>query len=196
MNKVVIATSNKHKVKEINTFLSSHKMDSVGLNEFDPIEPPVEDAETFLGNAELKALYYSKKLEMTVMADDSGLCVNALKGAPGVRSSRFASENASDEENNNYLLEQLSDQKDRRAYFQCVIALCLPEAKRIIFFVGKCEGVILNELQGAKGFGYDPLFLPDGASKTFAEMTSQEKNKISHRGIALGGVEKFLTFQF
>lgn len=196
MNKVVIASSNQHKIEEINLFLSSHKINSSSLKDFDPIEPPVEDAKTFLGNAELKAFYYAKKLKMAVMADDSGLCVNALKSEPGVKSARYAGENASDEENNQLLLKNLSDKSDRRAYFQCVIALCLPKAERIIFFIGKCEGVILNDYQGEKGFGYDPLFLPEGSSKTFAEMTHEEKNKISHRGIALSGVEKFLTFHF
>ena len=184
VDKVVIATSNKHKVEEIQFFLKAHRIESCSLADFDAILPPAETGKTFMENSELKARYYSEKLNLPVIADDSGLVVKALKGEPGIRSARYAGENASGVENNN------------SAFFQCVLSLILPSEKRIIFFVGKCDGKILSKYKNEIGFGYDPIFQPHGKEKTFSMMDQNEKNEISHRGIALRGLNKFLKSTF
>lgn len=196
MDKLVVASTNAHKVEEIKTYLQKFGIEALSLKDFDAVVPPEEIGDTFLSNAELKAKYYAEKLQMPVLADDSGLCVYSLKNEPGVRSARYSGEAATDQENNELLLKNLEKAKSRNASFQCVIALANPLKKVLTFFVGRCEGEIVSEYKGVEGFGYDPLFMPEGTTKTFAELSRDEKNKISHRGVALRGLEKYLNYSF
>lgn len=196
MDKVIIASTNKHKIEELKYFLKQYKIEGICLSDLKAVVAPEETGNSFIENAELKARYYSEKLKMPVLADDSGLVVKFLKGEPGVRSARFAGENATGVENNKLLMEKLKGCQDRSAYFQCVLSLCIPKEKRIIFFVGKCYGKIINEYGGESGFGYDPIFKPDGQDKTFSIMDPEVKNAISHRGIAFRGFDKYLRSSF
>lgn len=196
MDKIVIASTNQHKIEEMLYFLKNHKLIACSLADFDAIPAPQETGKTFIENAELKARYYSEKLKLPVLSDDSGLVVKALKGDPGVRSARFAGENATGVENNKLLMQKLNGCQDRSAYFQCILSLCIPKEKRIIFFVGRCEGKITSDYNGESGFGYDPIFKPDGQEYTYAKMNAEQKNATSHRGIAFRGFDKFLRASF
>lgn len=196
MDKLVLATTNQHKIEEFRLFLANHKIQILSLSDFAPVQAPEENGTSFLQNAELKAKYYADKFNMPVLSDDSGIVVKSLKGEPGVRSARYAGEKADGVENNKLLMKNLQNTADRSAYFQCVLALCLPKEKRLVFFIGKCYGKIINEYNGEKGFGYDPIFKPDGREETFSKINSVEKNLISHRGIALRGFDKFLKSTF
>lgn len=182
--KLLIATRNPHKVTEIRAILSSPTVDLVSLDQM-PVLPEVdEDGDTFQANAEKKAKVLAEASGMWALADDSGLEVDALGGAPGVWSARYAGEPVSCEANNEKLLAELVGRVDRRARFRCVIALASPDGVcRTVD--GACEGRIAEALSGEHGFGYDPLFVPEGYEVTFAEMGAGEKNKISHRGRAL-----------
>jgi XTP/dITP diphosphohydrolase len=150
----------------------------------------VEETETSLeGNAKLKASYISNVFSFDCFADDTGLEVESLNGKPGVYSARFAGEPYNPENNMQKLLTDLQGHKNKKAQFRTVICLHIKEQE--FFFEGICKGIILSKKQGTQGFGYDPIFKPDGFSKSFAEMDSLEKNRISHRGIA---VNKLITF--
>lgn len=185
--KLIIASNNAHKIHEIKTILAG-KFDSVlSLREAGVIHETVEDGRTFAENALKKAREIAAITGEAVLADDSGLCVDALGGAPGVFSARYACEgreHSTDEENNRLLLKNLSSCDDRNAHFACVIALVYPDGKEILG-TGFMHGHLINEYRGNGGFGYDPLFIPNGESRTVAEMSDTEKNAISHRGNAL-----------
>jgi XTP/dITP diphosphohydrolase len=148
------------------------------------IVPPEENGETFEANSVLKAVYYSRFTKGLVFADDSGLVVDALGGAPGVRSARFAGEHATDAENNALVLKQLETVSDRRARFVCVISLA-QDGRVLHTSRGTVEGELLREPRGRNGFGYDPLFFCHAVAKTLAEATQEEKFQVSHRGNAL-----------
>lgn len=182
---IIAATRNKHKIEEIKSIISEFGMDVISLEEAGlPEIEVVEDGETFEENSAKKASEILKLSGKASIADDSGLEVFSLNGAPGVYSARFAGENATDEENNEKLLRLLEDKSDRSARFVSVISLAFPDGS-IIAARGECTGRIIREPRGDGGFGYDPLFVPDGYEKTFAEMGGFEKNKISHRANAL-----------
>jgi len=180
-----IATGNPNKVSEIQTMLgSSMKVkDLTGLSGLGEIQ---EDALTFTGNADIKALAVSQLCQDFVLADDSGLCVNGLNGAPGVRSARYAGEEASMEQNKKLLLENLKGQKGeaREAYFICALSVAY-RGEIVARFEGKSHGRIITEECGEEGFGYDPMFVPEGLDRTFAQISAAEKNKISHRARAM-----------
>jgi XTP/dITP diphosphohydrolase len=181
---LIIATGNLHKLKEIREIFSIPRLTLVGL-EGVPGAPEVEeDRDTFEGNAIKKAATLAAFSGAWTMADDSGLEVDALGGAPGVYSARYAGEPADYTANNVKLLRELSGATNRSARFRCVIALCTPEGE-VRTVEGCCEGCIATSERGAGGFGYDPLFIPAGHDTTFAEMTAEAKNAISHRGRAL-----------
>lgn len=188
---VVIATRNRGKVEEIRGLLNGYDVDIKTIDDFDPIPEVIENGQTFEENARIKASFTAKALGLPAIADDSGLVVEALNGAPGIYSARYAGKKASDAENNLKLLKELKGVKNRDARFETVVAIALPhgEAKT---YTGKVEGVILEAPDGNMGFGYDPLFYYPPFSKTFAQMTNEEKNKISHRGMAF----KKLTKEF
>lgn len=181
---IILATRNKGKISEFREILEIFEIDIKDLNDFPPIPPVEEDGNTFEENAVKKACYTSRMLGLPAIADDSGLSVEALGSLPGVFSARYSGEQATDLENNIKLLDALKGVEDRRAAFKCIIAIAVPKGLSLIY-EGRCEGLITNELTGDKGFGYDPIFYYVPQNKTFAQMTLEEKNKVSHRGIAM-----------
>lgn len=188
--KLNVATHNRHKLKEIGQILSGFEIAA------DDPEGVEENAPDFIGNALIKARAIAARHRGEwCLADDSGLEVAALGGAPGVRSARYAGEPSDTPRNNALLLRNLAGVTDRRANFTCAIALIDPEGAEHTV-VGKCFGRIAERPSGAEGFGYDPLFIPDGYGKSFAELTAEEKNAISHRGRALAAVAENLRSGF
>ena len=184
VNILVLATSNKNKIKEFQSILKDFKVEIRSLSDFGPIPEAIEDGDTFDENAYKKAHHVARILGLPAISDDSGLVVNALGGAPGVHSARYAGENASDDENTDKLLETLSEVDDRSAYFQCVLSIAVPSGPALTY-EGRCAGTITRERAGYDGFGYDPVFFVDEYQKTFAQLSMDEKNSISHRGKAL-----------
>lgn len=187
--KLVFATNNANKLKEVQKMLlkSIQLLSLKDINCFDEIE---ETATTLEGNAHLKANYISENFGYNCFADDTGLEVESLDGKPGVYSARYAGEPANSENNMQKLLSELENKTNRKAKFRTAIALHLNGEKYL--FEGICKGEIITEKQGEKGFGYDPIFKPEGYNASFAEMSSEEKNKISHRGIAIQKLVAFL----
>lgn len=183
-NILVIATRNKGKTAEIRQFLEGFPVEVRNLDDFGPTPEAVEDGETFDDNAYKKAIHTARILGFPALADDSGLAVDALDGAPGVHSARYAGENATDAENNAKLLKALEGATDRRAAFDCVISIAVPTGPALTY-EAKCEGEIVETPSGTGGFGYDPLFFYPPLGKTFAELTREEKGEVSHRGRAL-----------
>ena len=184
MNRLLIATRNAHKLAEIRTILDLPDVEIVGADEIAGLPEVEEDAETFEGNALKKARTLRDASGLWTLADDSGLEVDALNGAPGVYSARYAGEPTDSAANNRKLIAALAGRTDRTARFRCVIALAAPDGREWTVD-GRCEGRIALAPSGAEGFGYDPLFVPEGHTISFAEMSSAEKNAISHRGRAL-----------
>jgi len=183
----VLATRNKGKTREIKELLKDFPVDIKNLEDFGPIPEVVEDGETFDDNAYKKASFTARVLGFPAMADDSGLVVEALKGRPGVRSARYAGENATDLENSTKLLGEMKGKTDRNAAFECVISIAVPTGPALTY-EGQCQGQIASEPSGESGFGYDPVFYYPDFGKTFAELTMEEKNRVSHRGKALNEV--------
>ncbi|NQT25766.1 XTP/dITP diphosphatase [candidate division KSB1 bacterium] len=183
-NTFVLATLNHNKVKEVQDVFCQEKWKLVSLHEFIEAKPPKEDGETFTENALIKARAAYGLTKLPCLADDSGLEVDALEGHPGIYSSRFAGEHATDQENNQKLLKMLTSKsdKERTARFKCAVALVADEVEYTV--EGACEGYIINQPRGDDGFGYDPLFLVPNLGKTFAEIPLKQKNQISHRSIA------------
>lgn len=183
MKPLLVATGNSHKTEEIRSMLGiGHHITDLSSH---PQLPPVEETgTTFLENATLKAVEISKQVPGLVLSDDSGLEVDALDGAPGVYSSRYAGENGNDAANNSKLLKALDGITQRSARFRCVMVLA-QDGHTLAHFDGAVEGRILEQLQGEGGFGYDPLFVPCGHEKSFAELGDNVKNALSHRANAL-----------
>jgi len=181
---LVIATKNKGKSAEIKSALRDFPVLIKDLNDFGPIPDPVEDGQTFEENAYKKASFTARVLGLPALADDSGLEVKVLSGAPGVRSARYSGPLATDLENNAKLLRELRGKVNRKARFCCVLSLAVPSGPALTY-EASCEGVILDAPRGDKGFGYDPLFLYPPLGKTFAEMSMEQKLSVSHRGLAL-----------
>lgn len=186
---LIFATHNNNKVKEVTKMLPSYlSMKSLtDIHFFDEIE---ETGETFEENAQLKAKIIFEKIGKNIFADDSGLVIEALNGAPGVYSHRYAG-TGRDEDNIAKALKELEGKTNRKAYFISVFCLILNEKE--YFFEGRVNGTIATEILGDNGFGYDPIFIPDGHTKSFAQMTAEEKNTISHRGKAVEKLNEFLT---
>ena len=184
---IVLATRNSGKVKEFQQLLEDFPVQIKNLNDFGPIPEVEEDGTTFDDNAYKKASFAAKVLGLPTIADDSGLVVEALGGAPGVMSARYAGENATDQQNIKKLLGEMEGKADRGAAFECVISIAVPSGPALTY-EGRCEGEISTEPKGVSGFGYDPVFYFPEYGKTFAELTSEEKNKVSHRGKALAQV--------
>ncbi|NSW87405.1 MAG: XTP/dITP diphosphatase [Syntrophobacteraceae bacterium] len=181
---LVVATRNRGKSAEIRSFLEDFPVEVKDLNDFGPLPEVKEDGLTFEENAYKKASFTAKVLGIPALADDSGLEVDALNGAPGVHSARYAGPRATDEENNRKLLEALAGKKDRKARFCCVLSLAVPTGPALTYEAA-CDGIILEAPRGENGFGYDPLFFYPPKGKTFAEMSRHEKAEVSHRGRAL-----------
>ena len=188
MKKIVFASSNQNKLQEVRNLLKDkfEILSLVDINFFDDIE---ETETTIEGNASLKANYISNKYGIDCFADDSGLLIDALDGAPGVYSARYAGEPKNDKNNLELVLKNLENHSNRKAHFKTVIALNL-KGKHYLF-EGSINGKITEQPKGENGFGYDPIFIANDLDKTFAEMDLQEKSKISHRGIA---IQKLISF--
>lgn len=188
-DKIFLASGNPHKIEELQQVLQPLGIELKSTRDIpDPVEV-VEDKPDLEGNALKKAQFWFDKTGLPSLADDTGLEVEALQGAPGVYSARYAGANASYEDNVNKLLNELEGKSSRTARFRTVIAYVTESGHYL--FEGVCRGKIIEEKRGGKGFGYDPVFVPQGYTQTFAELSSEEKNRISHRGKA---VQKFVEF--
>ena len=180
---LVIATHNKGKTREIRDFLEGFPVEIKDLDDFGPIPAVEEDGTNFDENAYKKASFVSRVLGLPALADDSGLVVEALGGAPGVHSARYAGENATDQERCDKLLTELKAKSNRKAAFECVISIAVPTGAALTY-EGRCEGEISLVPAGENGFGYDPVFYYPPLDKTFAQLERDEKNRVSHRGRA------------
>ncbi|WP_027338896.1 RdgB/HAM1 family non-canonical purine NTP pyrophosphatase [Halonatronum saccharophilum] len=191
--KFFLATGNLHKIEEMKKILKGNNIDLISKLDIGDIPEVVEDSKEFKGNALKKAREICEYTKMPTLADDSGLVVDVLDGKPGVYSARFAGEGATDKENNKKLLELLKGVpvEERSAYFISSIALVFTDGREEIF-EGRCYGSIGFEEKGEEGFGYDPLFIPKGYERTFAQIGAEIKNEISHRANALVELKEFL----
>ncbi|HET6872764.1 MAG TPA: XTP/dITP diphosphatase [Sporolactobacillaceae bacterium] len=190
MKKVLIASKNAGKIAEFRRMLTPQGYEVVSLLDY-PDAPDVEETgDTFQENARLKSEAISQKFDCAAIADDSGLVVEALDGRPGVYSARYAGEEKDDQKNIDKVLDEISDvpMPERTAHFVCVLAVSVPGSPTL-FVEGKCHGLIAQEPAGNQGFGYDPIFYIPDKGKTFAELSGEEKNEISHRAIALKKLE-------
>ncbi|HEU5427802.1 MAG TPA: RdgB/HAM1 family non-canonical purine NTP pyrophosphatase [Actinocrinis sp.] len=182
--RVVLATRNKHKIDELRAILAATgvEVELLGVAEFPDLSDVAETGVTFAENALLKAVDVASRTGLPAIADDSGLCVDVLGGAPGIFSARWAGRHGADKANLDLLLAQLADIADehRRAHFACAAALARPDGTQVVR-EGRIDGTLLHAPRGGNGFGYDPIFLPDGYEQTTAEMPADEKNAISHR---------------
>jgi len=181
---IVLATKNKNKIVEIEALLQAFPVTLMNLGDFGTLPDVAEDAESFEDNAYLKASFYARILGFPSLADDSGLVVEALGGAPGVHSHRWAGDTATDEDKCSLLLQKMAGVKNRRAAFVCALALAVPSGPALTW-VGRAEGELTLAPRGWNGFGYDPVFLYPPLGKTFAELSREEKGRVSHRGQAL-----------
>jgi XTP/dITP diphosphohydrolase len=188
--KIVFATNNLNKLLEVRKMLPS-SIQLLSLSDIDCFDEIDETETTLEGNAALKANYITEKFGYNCFADDTGLEVESLNGEPGVYSARYADKQNDSEKNMQKLLTELGNASNRKAQFRTAVALNIDGQQ--FLFEGICKGTILREKQGKKGFGYDPVFMPNGFNNSFAEMTSKEKNTISHRGIAIQQLVSFLT---
>jgi len=189
--KLLAATGNKGKLREIRQLLPAPEYEVLGLSDVEVEGEPIEDGATFAANARIKAAFCAAQVDMPVMADDSGLCVDALDGAPGVHSARYAGPAADDRHNNAKLLREMKGRTNRAARFVCTV-VCVKPGGEAIEATGECRGVLLEEPRGVSGFGYDPLFYVPHLNATFAELPAEAKNKISHRGRALQKLAELL----
>lgn len=189
MNKICFVTGNKNKLREVQKLLFSYHL--LSLDDLNFTDEIIETEDTIEGNALLKADHIYKKFEINCFSDDTGLFVDSLDGEPGVKSARFAGDSSNSEDNIRLVLEKLIGEENRDAIFRTVI--CLIINGEINYFHGEVNGVITKEKTGDKGFGYDPIFIPEGFNKTFSEFTLEEKNKLSHRAIAVSKLVKFLN---
>ena len=194
MRSLLLGTRNPGKVIEITNILADSGWSFVSLEEFPDVGEAEENFVTFAENASAKAQYYASATGLCALADDSGLEVAALNGAPGVFSARYAGANASDADRRSLLLSELNKTLDpaRRARFVAVVAIATPNGEILNLSEGICNGTITHAPRGTGGFGYDPLFIPDGHNQTFAELPDTVKNLISHRARALRGTKDFL----
>ena len=192
--KLIIASNNAHKIYEIKKILSGKFDEIISLREAGISHETVEDGKTFIENALKKAREIAEISGCPALADDSGITAHALGDEPGIYSARYASldgENADDEANNALLLKNLADKADKSAHYTAAIALVYPDGSSVTA-EGYMYGTLISEGRGERGFGYDPIFVPDGETRTVAEMTDEEKNAISHRANALSELLKKL----
>ena len=185
---LVIATRNKGKTAEIRNLLETFPVEIKNLDDFGPIPEVVEDGDTFEENAYKKASFTARILGYPALSDDSGLVVNALDGAPGVHSARWAGPDASDKQRCTKLLTELQGRSDRSAAFACVISIAVPTGPALTY-EDRCEGLIAEAPVGENGFGYDPVFFFPPLNQTFAQLSMEEKSRVSHRGKALQQVQ-------
>lgn len=195
MTRLIIATTNKGKLREYQELLGGMDLEIEGLGSFDGLNEPVENGDSFRANAEIKAREYALQTGEWVLADDSGLEIFALGGEPGVNSARFGGPDADYEHKMSLILESISKADDRSARFACVIAVARPDGSIAATSEGEIRGVIADAPRGSNGFGYDPVFIPEGCTRTFGELTDAEKHSLSHRGRAANEIiRKMLDF--
>ena len=186
--KLLLATANAHKIKEISEILADFPVELIDLTHFGPIPDPEETGSTYLENARLKAHYYAQHTGLPSISDDSGLEVDALDGAPGLYSARFGGKELSHAGKIQRLLDEIPQAASRSARFRCCCVYFDPQTHQEFNFEATCEGQIGNTPRGLDGFGYDPIFEVQNDSRSMAELSSQEKHQISHRGKALRGL--------
>jgi XTP/dITP diphosphohydrolase len=186
---LVLASRNAGKTGELREFLKDFPIEIKNLDDFGPIPPVEEDGTTFDENAYKKAAFTAKVLGLPALADDSGLEVDALGGLPGVHSARYAGPKASDTDNSAKLQREMKDKTNRAANFVCVISIAVPSGAALTY-EGRCEGLIAEAPAGENGFGYDPLFYYPPLNRTFAQLSVEEKNQVSHRGKAMAQLKK------
>lgn len=193
MHILLLGTRNPGKLREITSILGGSGWSFSSIQDFDHVGSAEENGVTYAENAILKAQFYAAESGLIALADDSGLEVVALNGGPGVYSARYAGENASDADRRELLLSALSNNPDRRARFVAVVAIANPSGAVLNVSEGICNGTLTFSPRGTGGFGYDPLFIPDGHTQTFAELPEAIKNRISHRALALAQTKQFLA---
>jgi len=191
LKELLFFSHNQKKIEEINKIFTSNITKIHNLNSFKNIQEPKETGETFSANAKIKSSYGQKKFNMPCFADDSGFCVEALNDKPGVHSKRFLKKFSSDSDAFNYIITNVRKKNNDKAFFVTAISLTLNTNHHIIF-LGRIDGKVSLEPLGENGFGYDPIFIPVNYKKTFAEMGSKQKNKISHRMVAVTKLQSFL----
>ncbi len=189
--KIVFATNNRNKLRELQEMLAGSKIEVVGLSDIGCHDEIEENADTIEGNALIKARYVKEHYGYDCFADDTGLEIDALDGAPGVYSARFAGDDCNSERNIDKVLDMMQKETNRKARFVTVIALCIGEEVKT--FEGEVQGVILTHRRGTDGFGYDSIFEPECCGQSFAEMSHEQKNSISHRGRAVRKLVDYLT---
>lgn len=190
---LLLGTRNPGKLTEIMSILDGSGWSFSSLREFDHVGSAEENGVTYAENAIAKAKFYAAETGLVALADDSGLEVAALSGAPGVYSARYAGEHASDADRRQLLLSELSNTSDRRARFVSIVVIAHPSGSVLNISEGICNGTLTSEPRGTGGFGYDPLFIPNGHTQTFAELPESLKNLISHRALALVQTKEFLA---
>ena len=192
MKDILFFSHNQKKIVEVKQIFKENKIKVYDLNSFEKINEPRETGATFSSNAKIKSKYGQKLFNMPCFADDSGFCVEALKNNPGVKSKRFIEKFSNKKKAFEYIISNVIKKKNNKAFFVTAICLTLKDNHHIVF-LGKINGTISLEPKGTNGFGYDPIFVPENHTKTFAEMSLEEKNIISHRKIA---ITKFKSFLF
>lgn len=195
MNKVVFFSHNLHKIREVKKILKSKKFKVLTLVEFPKIIEPLENGKTFNENAIIKSSFGFNKFSLPCFADDSGICVSALNNRPGIYSKRFVQKNGGYKKTFQVIIKEAKKERNFNAFFQTNIALTI-STKNTICFEGIIPGSISIKPLGSKGFHYDPIFIPEGTNKTFAQMSVEEKNDISHRAKAIRKLKKFLDDLF
>ena len=191
MKELLFFSHNQNKIKEINKIFTSNKIKILNLNSFSKTKEPIETGKTFSANAKIKSSYGQKRFSIPCFADDSGFCIEALNDNPGVKSKRFLEKFTSNSDAFDYIITNVKKKKNNKAFFTTSISLTLNPSHHIIF-LGRINGRVSLKPRGKNGFGYDPIFIPDNYKITFAEMGSKEKNKISHRKIAVTKLKSFL----
>ena len=191
MKNLLFFSSNKNKISEVKKLFKGSGIKLYSLDDFEKIKEPKETGVTFVENAKIKSLCGYKLFKIPCFADDSGICINALNDKPGVKSKRFFSKFLSKKNTFNYILNKTKESKNKAAYFKTSICLTLNESEHIIF-EGKISGTISNLPLGKNGFGYDPIFIPNGQNKTYGQMTQKQKNALSHRSLAINKLLGFL----
>jgi len=195
VKELIFFSYNQHKISEIKKILENIKFKILTLNDFPKIDEPKENENTFTKNAIIKSIYGFKKFNVPCFSDDSGICISALNNKPGVRSKRFQEENGGFKKTFELIINETKRKKNYNAFFQTTVALTTT-INTTTCFEGIVRGKISNKPLGLHGFHYDPIFIPDNADKTYAQMSTKEKNQISHRSIAINKLKKFLEKSF
>ncbi len=194
MKKIIFFSHNDGKIKEVKKLFEETEINILTLYDFPNISKPNETGSTFDENAKIKSIYGYKKIKLPCFADDSGICIGALGGSPGIKSKRFLKINNDHKKTFKTIINKTKELSNFYAYFQTSVSLTFDNQS--IFFQGVVSGKISSEPRGKYGFHYDPIFIPEGSKKTFGEMTVEEKNKISHRARAIEKLKKFLIKSF